>query len=107
MIDVNKMRCHADEVTEWLKLLAHPERLMVLCQLTQGEVALTELQQNSNLGQSALSQHLAILKAHQLVTFRKESQKMFYSLADQKARLLLETLQDICGVHKHNLEIKK
>lgn len=98
MIDIDKMHCHAIEVANWLKTIAHPERLMVLCQLTKGEVPLKELQQNSSLGQSALSQHLAILKAQKLVSFRKLSQQVFYSLADDKSKQLLEALQGICCV---------
>ncbi|MDV5168421.1 metalloregulator ArsR/SmtB family transcription factor [Photobacterium rosenbergii] len=107
MIDVQKMHCQADEVAQWLKMLAHPERLMVLCQLTQGEMPLKLLQQHSNLGQSALSQHLAILKAHELVSFRKQSQQVFYSLADQKAKKLIEALQNICCADDEQLEMKK
>jgi ArsR family transcriptional regulator len=79
---------------------------MVLCQLTKGEVALKELQKHSNLGQSALSQHLAILKAHKLVSFRKQSQQVFYSLADEKAKQLLEALQNICCVDNDKSEKK-
>ncbi|AJR08322.1 transcriptional regulator [Photobacterium gaetbulicola] len=107
MIDVQKMHCQADEVANWLKMLAHPERLMVLCQLTQGELPLKLLQQNSSLGQSALSQHLAILKAHQLVSFRKQSQQVFYSLADEKVQRLIEALQNICCADEKKTEMKK
>ena len=107
MIDLQKMHCHADEVANWLKTVAHPERLMVLCQLTKGEIALKELQQHSSLGQSALSQHLAILKAHKLVSFRKQSQQVFYSLADEKAKQLLEALQNICCAEDEKTEKRK
>lgn len=100
MIDVTKMRCHADEVAELLKTMAHPERLMVLCQLSKGEVPVRELQESSRLGQSAFSQHMAVLKTHKLVTYRKEAQQVFYSLADKRARQVIEALQKICCMEK-------
>lgn len=96
MIDVTEMRCHASEVAELLKTMAHPERLMVLCQLSQGEHAVRELQEASRLSQSAFSQHMAVLKSHGLVSFRKESQQVFYALADERARQVIEALQQIC-----------
>ncbi len=98
MIDVNKMHCHADEVANWLKTVAHPERLMVLCQLTRGEVALKELQQHSSLGQSALSQHLAILRREKIVRSRKHAQSVSYSLTGDEATKVMESLHDVfCG----------
>lgn len=85
----------AGEAAALLKALAHEARLMVLCQLTDGEHAVSALQENSGLSQSALSQHLARLRDEGLVETRREAQTIFYRLADPKAARLLETLAAI------------
>ena len=82
----------AGEAAELLRLLGHEARLMVLCQLLEGEHAAGELQQGSGLSQSALSQHLARLREAGLVETRREAQTIYYSLADPKAARVLETL---------------
>jgi DNA-binding transcriptional ArsR family regulator len=94
-VNVEKMRHNAKEVSDLLKILAHPERLMVLCQLIKGEVGAGELQQLSSLSQSAFSQHLTVLRKHGLVVVRKESQLVYYSLADQRASQIINSLETI------------
>ncbi|PJC87436.1 transcriptional regulator [Vibrio sp. HA2012] len=94
-MDIPKMQNSAVDVSELLKTMAHPERLMVLCQLTQGEVGVGKLQEGSSLSQSAFSQHLTVLKKHGLVKVRKESQQVFYSLSDPRITRLLQNLQTI------------
>ncbi|EKO3926842.1 helix-turn-helix transcriptional regulator [Vibrio metschnikovii] len=94
-INIDQMQVHIDEVTELLKIMAHPERMMVLCQLIEGEVAVAQLQQASLLSQSALSQHLALLRKQRLISARKRSQQVFYSLADHKVKQLIASLQRI------------
>jgi ArsR family transcriptional regulator len=94
-MDIQKMQSSADDVSDLLKTMAHPERLMVLCQLTQGEVGAGKLQESSSLSQSAFSQHLTVLKKHGLVKVRKESQQVFYSLSDSRVALLLQNLQSL------------
>lgn len=92
-VDIARMKENATEVSELLKILAHPERLMVLCQLTQGEVGAGCLQQGSSLSQSAFSQHLSVLRNANLIVARKEAQQVFYSLADTRAARIIESLQ--------------
>ncbi len=94
-MDIPKMQNSATDVSDLLKTMAHPERLMVLCQLTQGEVGVGKLQEGSSLSQSAFSQHLTVLKKHGLVKVRKESQQVFYSLSDPRITQLLQNLQII------------
>ncbi len=91
--DINTMRENAAEVADLLKIMAHPERLMVLCQLTQGEVGVGVLQQSSSLSQSAFSQHLTVLRKYGVIRARKASQQVFYSLSDGRITSLIETLQ--------------
>ncbi|MBF9002730.1 ArsR/SmtB family transcription factor [Vibrio nitrifigilis] len=94
-VDVATMRDSAEEVAELLRIMAHPERLMVLCQLTQGEVGVGQLQQHSALSQSAFSQHLTVLRKQRFIKARKESQLVFYSLADPRIATLIMNLQDL------------
>lgn len=85
----------AAEAAALLKALSHEARLMVLCQLVDGEHAVGALQENSGLSQSALSQHLARLREEGLVATRREAQTIYYRLADPKAARVLQTLADI------------
>ena len=94
-MELIKMKETAAEVSELLKTMAHPERLMVLCQLVDGEVGAGQLQENSALSQSAFSQHLSVLRKHNLVKIRKESQSVFYSLADKRVEALIESFYTI------------
>lgn len=89
------MQGNAIEAAELLKVMAHPERLMVLCQLIQGEVGVGQLQLSSALSQSAFSQHLTVLRKHNLIKARKASQQVFYSLADPRVEPLIQSLHSV------------
>lgn len=94
-LNLSQMQQNAVEASDLLKVMAHPERLMVLCQLTQGEVGVGALQAGSTLSQSAFSQHLTVLRKHGLIQARKESQQVFYSLADARVIQLIQSLETI------------
>lgn len=84
------------EIASYLKLIANERRLMILCLLAaQGEATVSFLSQSIDLGQSAMSQHLALLRADNLVEYRKEGQMAFYRIADERIEPLLQTLKDI------------
>jgi ArsR family transcriptional regulator, virulence genes transcriptional regulator len=86
----------ADEVSATLRLLANQKRLLVLCRLAlHGEMSVTALGEAVALGQSALSQHLARLRGEGLVAARRESQTLFYRIADDRIGRLLAALYDI------------
>ena len=89
----------AGEAARLLKLLGNEKRLLVLCFLAvRGEMNVGELVEVVKLSQSALSQHLARLRADGLVTFRRTSQTLHYSVADKNALRVLQVLKDIyCG----------
>ena len=81
-----------------MRALSHEARLTVLCDLVAGERPAGALVESSGLSQSALSQHLARLREDGLVKTRREGQTIFYSLADEKTRRLLEVLHELyCG----------
>ncbi len=97
-IDPAAMRAHASEAAQLLKALGNEKRLMILCLLAEGECSVGELNALLELSQSALSQHLAILRDERLVLTRREAQSVFYSLMPGAAFVLIHTLHDIyCG----------
>lgn len=89
------MRSHADEATRLLKALANSSRLMVLCSLAAGELTVGQINERVPLSQSALSQHLAVLRRDGLVTTRRSAQTIYYSLAEGPAGRIIETLHGI------------
>lgn len=89
---------HADAASQMLKALSNRNRLMVLCILIEGERTVSELLENVPLSQSALSQHLAVLRKDGLVTTRRESQSIYYSIGDEKAARLVALMHELyCG----------
>jgi DNA-binding transcriptional ArsR family regulator len=84
----------AAEAEAFLKAMANRHRLMILCELHKGERCVSDLQQAIGLAQSALSQHLAKLREEKLVATRRQSQTIFYSLADPTAARLIALLYD-------------
>ena len=89
----------AGEAAQLLKMLANEKRLLILCFLAvRGEMTVGELVGIVKLSQSALSQHLAKLRADGLVEFRRTSQTLHYRVADPRALRLLQVLKEIyCG----------
>lgn len=85
----------ADLVAGQLTLLANPRRLLILCKLAEGECSVGTLQDTLDLGQSALSQHLAKLRAGCVVDTRRQGQTIFYRIADPKMQVLMGTLYDV------------
>ncbi|MBW8294381.1 metalloregulator ArsR/SmtB family transcription factor [Sphingopyxis sp.] len=78
-----------------LRLLANEKRLTILCQLADGEMAVGDIQSHVSLSQSALSQHLALLRAEGIVATRREGQAVFYRLDDRAAMCVIETLAEL------------
>ena len=93
--DSNLMRRHVSDAARMLKALANEKRLMILCLLAEGERSVGELNGLLDLSQSALSQHLALLREEQLVETRREAQTIFYSLAPGPAFEVIRTLHGI------------
>lgn len=80
------------EASDLLKMMGNEKRLMILCQLGNGEKSVGELEKLVGLKQSALSQHLAKLRSERLVKTRRMSQTIYYSLASHEAATLIQTL---------------
>lgn len=96
---LKKLARQAGDAAQLLKMLASEKRLLILCFLAvRGEMAVGELVVPVKLSQSALSQHLAKLRADGLVEFRRDAQTLYYRVADPRALRLLQVLKEIyCG----------
>lgn len=91
----DELQAKAEEAARLLDAIGNPRRLMILCRLADGECSVNELARLIGLGQSALSQHLARLRAAGIVATRRESQTVFYRLASPAAIAVINTLADI------------
>ena len=91
-IDIKTMRQKVRNATALLKNMSNENRLLILCHLSQGEMSVSQLNERFDLSQSALSQHLALLRKEGLVKTRRESQTIYYSLGSEQATRLIEFL---------------
>ena len=93
--EMNELHDMAAHAVELLKAMANEWRLMILCQLSEGEKTVSELQEILGLSQSALSQHLAVLRREKIVRARKDAQSVFYSLSGSDASKVMQSLHDV------------
>jgi DNA-binding transcriptional ArsR family regulator len=91
-VALDQMQEAAREACSLLKVLSNPDRLLILCQLSQGEARVGELEELLGIVQPTLSQQLTVLRAEELVTTRREGKAIYYSLASTKALAVIETL---------------
>lgn len=94
-LDLRLFEESAERAVTLLRLLANEKRLMILCQLADGEMAVGDIQSHVRLSQSALSQHLALLRTEGIVATRREGQAVFYRLDDPAAMRVIETLAEL------------
>lgn len=81
--DLTELKDNAGAMARRLKLMGHPERLLMLCRMNDGEVSVTQLVELTGLSQSSVSQHLASLRSAGVVSVRGEAQTRFYRLSDR------------------------
>jgi ArsR family transcriptional regulator len=93
--DISQFEASAGRAAKLLKALGNERRLMILCQLVDGERSVGELQPNVGLSQSALSQHLAVLREEGVVATRREGQVIWYRIDDPAALKVVATLAEI------------
>ena len=95
-MDLTTFETKAGDVSTLLKAMGNTRRLMVLCKLVEhGEMTVGNLARDVALSQSALSQHLAKMRDEGLVAFRRESQTLWYRIADPRTETLLATLYQL------------
>jgi DNA-binding transcriptional ArsR family regulator len=93
--DLDAMYAHAGDAAQLLKAIANENRLLILCMLADGEHSVGELNSAIDLSQSALSQHLAVLREEGLVETRRKAQTIFYSLVPGPAFEVIKTLHGV------------
>ena len=91
---MGELQRNARRAVPLLKAMSNPARLVILCQLAEGERSVGELEAQVGLSQSGISQHLAVLRRHQVVDTRRERQMVFYRLASSEVAALMAALHE-------------
>lgn len=94
MKGLDRMLEKADEAAGFLKGLANAHRLMILCQLAEGEKSVSELIEATGIAQTSMSQHLGKLKAEGIVDFRREHRTLYYRIAHEAVMTIMGTLYE-------------
>ncbi len=96
--ELSDMRQAAGRACNLMKVLSNPDRLMILCQLSQGEKRVGELEALLGIVQPTLSQQLTVLRDEQLVSTRRDGKNLYYSINSPQALAVIQTLyQQFCG----------
>ena len=95
--DLSQLKANSAQMAAKLKVMSHPERLLMLCRMDEGEVSVSELIALTGLSQSAVSQHLAMLRDEDIVGIRAEAQVRYYRLTDPVVRAIIHSLCEICA----------
>lgn len=98
--DLVKLHAAADKASKLLKVLSNPNRLLLLCQLTQAERSVSELEAITSIQQPTLSQQLTVLRLEGVVMTRREGKQIFYSIDSPEALAVLQVLYQLyCQKH--------
>ncbi|GJL73868.1 MAG: transcriptional regulator [Nitrosomonas sp.] len=90
--DISIIRDSASDACKMLKIMANEDRLLILCQLSQGARNVGELEELLEIRQPTLSQQLTVLREEKLVTSERKGKYIVYSLASEEAIRIMETL---------------
>ena len=93
MVNIDKIKC--EDVSTTLKAVAHPQRLRLLCLLTQEEKNVNSLAEECEISQSQMSQFLTRLQREGIVSSRKDKGLTYYSISDKKIYKLIQSLHKI------------
>jgi DNA-binding transcriptional ArsR family regulator len=97
-LDLEEIRASASSACDLMKVLANPDRLLILCQLSQQEMCVSELEESLGIVQPTLSQQLTVLRNAELVITRREGKNIFYELTSVPALAVMNTLyQHFCA----------
>ncbi|MCC5826472.1 metalloregulator ArsR/SmtB family transcription factor [Alkalimonas sp.] len=94
-MNLQEMRKNSAKAAKLLKAISNERRLLILCYLLEGEMSVGEMNDRLELSQSALSQHLALLRRNQLVKTRKEAQTVFYRIESDEVKAVMKVLHDL------------
>ncbi len=96
--DITAVRASASQACTLLKILANEDRLLILCQLSQGPRNVGELETLLDIRQPTLSQQLTVLREEGLVTTKRKGKYIYYSLSSTEAMCIIQTLYELyCG----------
>ena len=93
--DLARMRMAAEKARALLKVMSNPDRMLLLCQLTQGEQCVSDLEQTLGIVQPTLSQQLGVLRDADLVSTRREGKQIYYSITSHEAQALMDLLYNL------------
>ncbi len=97
-LDLDKMKASAGNACRLMKVLSNPDRLLLLCQLSQGEKRVGELEEILSIVQPTLSQQLTVLRDEELVTTRRDGKSIHYQIASPQALAVMNVLfEQFCG----------
>ncbi|MBU0747955.1 MAG: metalloregulator ArsR/SmtB family transcription factor [Gammaproteobacteria bacterium] len=100
-IDLESLRRSADSACRLMKVLSNPDRLLLLCQLSQGEKRVGELEALVGISQPTLSQQLGVLREEGLVNTRRDGKNIYYEIASPQAMAVMNVLfEQFCGPAK-------
>jgi DNA-binding transcriptional ArsR family regulator len=91
-LSLKDMQQAADQACRLLKVMSNPDRLMILCQLSQGEMRVGELEEALGVVQPTLSQQLTVLRDEALVSTRREGKNIYYQLSSPQALALMQVM---------------
>ncbi|NNT95190.1 metalloregulator ArsR/SmtB family transcription factor [Stutzerimonas nitrititolerans] len=94
-LDIQQLRANADAAGQLLKALGNPDRLLLLCQLVEGERSVSELEALLGIQQPTLSQQLGVLRREGLVATRREGKQIFYRIDSPAALAVINTLYQL------------
>ncbi len=95
-VDLTELKANATHMAQRLKAMSHPERLLMLCRMDEGEVSVNQMVALTGLSQSGVSQHLALLRAEDVVAVRIEAQTRWYRLKDPVVSGIIHAMCDLC-----------
>jgi DNA-binding transcriptional ArsR family regulator len=100
-IDIEQLREAAGLACGLLKVLANPDRLLLLCQMSQGEYCVSELEAMTGIRQPTLSQQLTVLRDEEMVATRREGKQIYYRIASREAMAVMTVLYELyCATGK-------
>lgn len=107
-IDLETLQHAASQASSLLKVLANPDRLLLLCQMTQAEYCVSDLEGLTGIKQPTLSQQLTVLREEEMVSTRREGKQIFYSIASKEALAVMRVLYEMyCGPAKEKAKEQK
>ena len=93
-IDLETMRASASRACGMLKTLSNPDRLLLLCQISQGECCVSDLEEALDIHQPTLSQQLTVLRDEGLVNTRRDGKRIYYAMASKEALAVMQVMYD-------------